>query len=117
MFLQKMTKDRVDGWRDQILGQRYYLSPLRQMLDETDSENTTPLLPGKVSEIVNTYVITIYVFSSCHFISLIFSLTHCAVGCPQRTYKCSLQSQYQVVQAILVPARFEIRSASDRLVF
>ena len=51
MFLQKMTKDRVDGWRDQILGQRYYLSPLRPMLDETDSENTTPLLPGKVSEI------------------------------------------------------------------
>ena len=67
MFLQKMTKDRVDGWRDQILGQRYYLSPLRQMLDETDSENTTPLLPGKVSEIKNTNVVPIYVFSFMSF--------------------------------------------------
>ena len=67
MFLQKMTKDRVDGWRDQILGQRYYMSPLRQMLDETDSKNTTPLLPGKVSEIVNAYVVPIYVFSFMSF--------------------------------------------------
>ena len=67
MFLQKMTKDRVDGWRDQIVGQRYNLSPLRQMLNETDSENTTPLLPGKVSEINNTYVVPIYVFSFMSF--------------------------------------------------